>query len=115
MQIFTFVSQYVQIQRQLKTSESDKADAQDRVNELTTQKNSLQSAKYKAEQTLTILQEEYEEMETESRNNTEKLRKATEQVCVCVPGLVCVCVCVCVCVYINIYLCVYMVHLHHLL
>ena len=50
------------------------------MNELTSQKSSLQSAKRKAEQTLSTLQEEYEEMETESRNNAERLRKATEQV-----------------------------------
>ena len=69
----------VQAQRALKASDAEKTDAQDRVNELTSSTSSLQSAKRKAEQQLATLQEEYEDMETEARENGEKLRKAMEQ------------------------------------
>ena len=69
----------MQTQRALKASDAEKNDAQDRVNELTTSTSSLQSAKRKAEQQLATLQEEYEDIETEARENGEKLRKAMEQ------------------------------------
>ena len=54
-------------------------EAQERVQELQTSTSSLNTAKRKAEQTLATLQEEYEELEGEAHENTEKLRKATEQ------------------------------------
>lgn len=59
--------------------DAERTEAQDRVGDLTSQKSSLQVGKRKAEQQLSTLQEEYEEMETESRDNAEKLRKALEQ------------------------------------
>lgn len=68
-----------QLNRALKTSDAEKNEAQDRVNELQTSTTSLQSAKRKAEQQLATLQEEYEDMESEARENGEKLRKAMEQ------------------------------------
>ncbi len=49
------------------------------MSELTSSTTTLQSAKRKAEQQLTTLQEEYEDTETEARENGEKLRKAMEQ------------------------------------
>ncbi len=49
------------------------------MSELSSSTTSFQSAKRKAEQQLTTLQEEYEDMETEARENGEKLRKAMEQ------------------------------------
>lgn len=70
----------VQVQRQLKSIDAERTEAQDRVSDLTTQKTTIQAGKRKAEQQLSTLQEEYEEMETESRDNAEKLRKALEQV-----------------------------------
>ena len=51
------------------------------MNELQSAKDSLQASKRKAEQQLASLQEEYEEIKTEHRDNAEKLRKALEQVC----------------------------------
>ena len=65
----------------MKNIDSEKSEAQDCVNELTVQKTSLQTGKRKAEQQLSHLQEENEEMETEHRSNSDKLRKAMEQVC----------------------------------
>lgn len=59
--------------------DAERTEAQERVGDLTSQKSSLQAGKRKAEQQLSTLQEEYEEMETESRDNAEKLRKAMEQ------------------------------------
>ena len=49
------------------------------MSELTASSSSLQSSKRKAEQQLATMQEEFEEMESESRENAEKLRKAMEQ------------------------------------
>ena len=49
------------------------------MSELTTSTSSLQAAKRKAEQQLTNLQEEYEDMETEAKENGDNLRKAMEQ------------------------------------
>lgn len=47
--------------------------------ELQVSSGSLQAAKRKAEQALATLQEEYDELETESHENGEKLKKAVEQ------------------------------------
>lgn len=87
------------MQRTLKAAEAERNDQSDRVSELTAQNSSLQAAKRKAEQlfsTLQVsvacsfiqhalllcwLQEEYDEMEGESKENAEKLRKSLEQVC----------------------------------
>lgn len=49
------------------------------MSELTSSTASLQSARRKAEQQLATLQEEYEDIETEAKDNAEKLRKAMEQ------------------------------------
>ena len=86
------------MQRTLKAAEAERNDQADRVSELTTQNSSLQAAKRKAEQLLSTLQvgeyfiivvynpllwlqqEEYDEMEGESKENAEKLRKSLEQV-----------------------------------
>lgn len=82
----------------MKAAEAERNDQADRVSELTAQNSSLQAAKRKAEQlfsTLQVsqslctiyntllwsLQEEYDEMEGESKDNAEKLRKGLEQVC----------------------------------
>lgn len=47
--------------------------------ELQTSTSSLNAAKRKAEQALAALQEEHEELEVESHENGEKLKKAVEQ------------------------------------
>lgn len=68
-----------QLQRSFRTSESEKVEAQDRVQELQTSTNSLSAAKRKAEQSLTTLQEEYEELESDASETGENLKKAAEQ------------------------------------
>ena len=68
-----------QVQRALRTSDAEKTEAQERVTELSTTNSSLQSGKRKAEQLLATLQEEYEEMEMEAKENGDKLRKTMEQ------------------------------------
>ena len=65
----------------MKAAETERNDQADRVSELTAQNSSLQAAKRKAEQMFSTLQEEYDEMEGESKDNAEKLRKSLEQVC----------------------------------
>lgn len=69
------------MQRQFKSADAERVELQDRLNELQSLKESLQTGKRKAEQQLSSLQEEFEEMEGENRDNAEKLRKAMEQVC----------------------------------
>ena len=68
------------MQRQLKTIDAERTESQERAAELQSAKDSLQAGKRKAEQQLTTLQEEYEEIETENRENAERLRKTMEQV-----------------------------------
>ena len=70
----------LQSQRQFKSADAERTEAQDKVNDLQSQKNSLTASKRKADQQLSSLQDEYEETETESKENAEKLRKALEQV-----------------------------------
>ena len=72
-------TQIEQVQRALRTSDAEKTEAQERVTELSTTNSSLQSAKRKAEQLLATLQEEYEELEMEAKENGDKLRKNMEQ------------------------------------
>ena len=68
------------MQRQYKSADAERTEAQDRLTDLQNQKNSLLAAKRKSEQQFATLQEEYEEIETDSRENADKLRKALEQV-----------------------------------
>ena len=64
----------------MKTIDAERTECQERLAELQSAKDSLQAGKRKAEQQLTTLQEEYEEIETENRENAERLRKSMEQV-----------------------------------
>ena len=64
----------------MKTIDAERTESQERLVELQSAKDSLQAGKRKAEQQLTTLQEEYEEIETENRENAERLRKSMEQV-----------------------------------
>lgn len=64
----------------MKTIDAERTESQERLAELQSAKDSLQAGKRKAEQQLTTLQEEYEEIETENRENAERLRKSMEQV-----------------------------------
>lgn len=68
-----------QLTRSLRTSETEKSDAQDRVAELTTSNSSLQAAKRKADQHVASLQEENEDLEGEAKEKGEKLQKVTDQ------------------------------------
>lgn len=70
---------WTQLQRALSTLNAEKTDAQDRVSELTASNSGLQSAKHRAEQQLANLQEEYEDMETEAKENGNNLKKVMEQ------------------------------------
>lgn len=64
----------------MKTIDAERTESQERAAELQSAKDSLQAGKRKAEQQLTTLQEEYEEIETENRENADRLRKTMEQV-----------------------------------
>ena len=48
------------------------------MSELSTTNSALQSGKRKAEQALSTLQEEFEELENDAKENSDKLRKTTE-------------------------------------
>ena len=73
-----FFSPWQQIQRSLRTSDAERTEAQERVSELSTTNSALQSGKRKAEQALSTLQEEFEELENDAKENSDKLRKTTE-------------------------------------
>lgn len=72
-------SQLEQTQRNLKNSDAEKNEANDRVGELTTKVSSVEAARRKAEQQVTMLQEELDEHEAETKDNADKLRAAMEQ------------------------------------
>ena len=67
------------MQRSLRNCEAEKTDAQDRLSELTASNTSLQSNKRKLDQQLATLREEFEDLEGESKENSEKLHRAVEQ------------------------------------
>lgn len=70
---------YTQLTRNLRTSDTEKTEAQDRVAELTTANSSIQAAKRKADQHVASLQEENEDLESEAKEKGEKLQKVTDQ------------------------------------
>ena len=72
-------SQLEQAQRNLKNSDAERNEATDRVGELVAKVSSLESARRKAEQQVTMLQEELDEHEAETKDNADKLRHAMEQ------------------------------------
>lgn len=72
-------SQLEQAQRNLKNSDVEKNEATDRVAELVAKVSSLESARRKAEQQVTMLQEELDEHEAETKDNVDKLRHSMEQ------------------------------------
>ncbi|KAL5473297.1 hypothetical protein EMCRGX_G027764 [Ephydatia muelleri] len=67
-------------QKSLRNIEAENADAQERLTEANNSKTSLVASKRKVDQQLATLQGEYEELESEGKENSEKLRKATELV-----------------------------------
>lgn len=79
MELDDLRSQLEQAQRNLKNSDAEKNEANDRVGELTTKVNSVEAARRKAEQQVTMLQEELDEHEAETKDNADKLRSAMEQ------------------------------------
>ena len=72
-------SQLDQTQRNLKNSDAEKNEANDRVAEMTSKVSSVETARRKAEQQVTLLQEELDEHEAETKDNADKLRHAMEQ------------------------------------
>ena len=79
MELDDLRSQLEQTQRNLKNSDAEKNEANDRVGELTTKVSSVEAARRKAEQQVTMLQEELDEHEAETKDNADKLRAAMEQ------------------------------------
>lgn len=79
MELDDIRSQLEQAQRNLKNSDSEKNEANDRVSELSAKVSSVEAARRKAEQQVTMLQEELDEHEAETKDNADKLKSAMEQ------------------------------------
>jgi myosin heavy subunit len=73
-------SQFEHQQRLYKNSEAERNESSDRVLELSSKVTSLEAAKRKADQQIHSLQEEFDEAESENRENSEKLKNSLEQV-----------------------------------